>query len=313
MNSIITEDKKMKKLIQLAETVAHSKATVLIQGESGTGKELIAHFIHQNSSRNKQNFIAINCAAIPDTLLESELFGYERGAFTGAVSSKAGKFELSHQGTLLLDEISEMDLRLQAKLLRVLQEGEVDRIGGKKPIPIDTRIIATTNKNLAQQIHQGLFREDLFYRLNVVHFILPALRERLGDIKILALRFLKIFSEKNQKKVNDIHIKALEKLESYGWPGNIRELENMIERAVIMTKSSTLSTEDLTIPHAPRTDINFIQWKPGDTLDVIVKRTIIDALKYHKKNRTHTAKALGISIRTLRNKISDYRRSGIQV
>src|SRR6516164_6951194 len=193
---IITSDRRMRELIQLAKTVAGSKATVLIQGESGTGKELMASLIHENSSRSSRPFVAINCAAIPENLLESELFGYERGAFTGAVSSKAGKFEFANGGTLLLDEISEMDIRLQAKLLRVIQEGEVDRIGGRKPIPVDVRIVATTNRNLSECVQEGSFREDLFYRLNVVNLTLPPLRDRIGDVTVLSTHFMNLYSKK---------------------------------------------------------------------------------------------------------------------
>src|SRR3954469_5081543 len=202
MSEILTADHRMKELIQLAKTVAQSKATVLIQGESGTGKELVASLVHENSTRASRPFVAINCAAIPENLLESELFGYERGAFTGAVSSKAGKFEFANGGTLLLDQISEIDIRLQAKLLRVIQEGEVDRIGGRKPIPVDVRIVATSIRNLADCVKQGIFREDLFYRLNVVNLTLPPLRERIGDVRILAMRFMKHYAEKNSKQVS---------------------------------------------------------------------------------------------------------------
>src|SRR6185437_15081882 len=186
MTEIITSDRRMREMMQLAKTVAQSKATVLIQGESGTGKELMASLVHENSNRASRPFVAINCAAIPENLLESELFGYERGAFTGAVTSKAGKFEFANGGTILLDEISEMDVRLQAKLLRVIQEGEVDRIGGRKPVPVDVRIIATTNRNLSDCVKEGTFREDLFYRLNVVNVNVPPLRERLGDVRLLS-------------------------------------------------------------------------------------------------------------------------------
>jgi len=191
---IITHDRRMKDIIQLARTVAQSKATVLIQGESGTGKELMASLIHESSARSQKPFVAINCAAIPENLLESELFGYERGAFTGAVNSKAGKFEFANGGTLLLDEISEMDLKLQAKLLRVIQEGEVDRLGGRKPISVDVRIIATTNRNLADCVREGTFREDLFYRLNVVNLTLPPLRERTGDVGLIATKLLAVYA-----------------------------------------------------------------------------------------------------------------------
>ena len=320
MSEIITGDRRMLELIQLGKTVAQSKATILVQGESGTGKELIASLVHQNSTRASKPFIAINCAAIPENLLESELFGYERGAFTGAINSKAGKFELANGGTLLLDEISEMDLRLQAKLLRVIQEGEVDRIGGRKPTPVDVRIIATTNRNLSDCVREGGFREDLFYRLNVVNLTLPPLRERIGDVKILSDHFIKAYAEKNQSKVLGIHPEALGMLEAHTWAGNIRELENVLERAVITAQGTLITAAEIHIER--RTSQAQLQealaiaeggWSPGRTLDDIEKKVIIEALKYHQGNRTHTARALGISIRTLRNKIADYKREGIHV
>ncbi len=321
MNKILTADRRMLELIQLARTVAQSKATILIQGESGTGKELIASLVHQSSSRAGKPFIAINCAAIPENLLESELFGYERGAFTGANSSKAGKFELATGGTLLLDEISEMEIRLQAKLLRVIQEGEVDRIGGRKPIPVDVRMLATTNRNLSDCVREGIFREDLFYRLNVVHLTLPPLRERIGDVKILADFFIKSYAQKNSKVIPSLSKDALALLESHSWPGNIRELENVIERAVITLQDNIIGSQDLHIQKkesgsnllsqmAERAEKN---WVPGKTLEDIERYVILEALEYHNGNRTHTAKALGISIRTLRNKIADYKTIGIFV
>lgn len=319
MTEILTADRKMRELIQLAKTVAQSKATILIQGESGTGKELMASLIHENSNRLGKPLVAINCAAIPENLLESELFGYERGAFTGAITSKAGKFELANGGTLLLDEISEMDIRLQAKLLRVLQESEVDRIGGRKPIGVDVRIIATTNRNLSECVKTGLFREDLFYRLNVVNLTLPPLRERIGDSRVLATYFLKIYAEKNGKQMTGFTPEALALVEAHLWPGNIRELENVIERALITAQSNIISSNDIHIerrdisPKAMESMIANLEknWAPGRTLNEIEKSVIIDALQYHKGNRTHTAKALGISIRTLRNKIAEYKKDGI--
>jgi transcriptional regulator with PAS, ATPase and Fis domain len=318
MNHIVTSDLKMKELIELAKTVAQSKATVLIQGESGTGKELIAELIHQNSTRANKPFVAINCAAIPENLLESELFGYERGAFTGAVTSKAGKFEFANGGTILLDEISEMDIRLQAKLLRVIQEGEVDRIGGRKPVSVDVRIIATTNRNLAEEAKSGQFREDLYYRLNVVNLTLPPLRERIGDVKNLSEFFMKQYAEKNSKALQGFSSDAMNVLNSHTWPGNIRELENVIERAVITSKENLVSAKDIFIQRAqgtlnlsPESTEKKDNWAPGQTLDDIERSVIIAALQYHSGNRTHTAKALGISIRTLRNKLADYRKIGI--
>lgn len=321
MTEIITSDRRMREMIQLAKTVAQSKATVLIQGESGTGKELMASLVHENSNRASRPFVAINCAAIPENLLESELFGYERGAFTGAVTSKAGKFEFANGGTILLDEISEMDVRLQAKLLRVIQEGEVDRIGGRKPIPVDVRIIATTNRNLSDCVKEGTFREDLFYRLNVVNIGVPPLRERLGDVKLLSAHFKALYCSKNEKDALEFSAEAMSLLEGHVWPGNVRELENVIERAVITANEGLIGQGDIVIERRPETVALATElakavekaWSPGRTLDDIERNVILEALTYHQGNRTHTAKALGISIRTLRNKLADYRRIGINV
>jgi two-component system response regulator FlrC len=323
MSVIVTKDRQMLELMNLAKTVAQSKATVLIQGESGTGKELMATLVHQSSQRAGRPFVALNCAAIPENLLESELFGYERGAFTGAVSAKAGKFEFANGGTILLDEISEMDIRLQAKLLRVIQEGEVDRIGARRPIPVDVRIIATTNRNLADCVKEGSFREDLFYRLNVVNLTLPNLRDRIGDVKILAESFVKIYAEKNRKPVSGCSQEALAMLEMHTWPGNVRELENVIERAVITSMGMLIQSKDIAIERrslsetidlsnsASASSLDKSAWAPGETLNDIERSVILQALSYHQGNRTHTAKALGISIRTLRNKLADYRKIGI--
>ncbi|MDR3606750.1 MAG: sigma-54 dependent transcriptional regulator [Oligoflexia bacterium] len=328
MSEIVTADRRMRELIQLAKTVAQSKATVLIQGESGTGKELMASLVHENSSRASRPFVAINCAAIPENLLESELFGYERGAFTGAVTSKAGKFEFANGGTLLLDEISEMDIRLQAKLLRVIQQGEVDRIGGRRPIPVDVRIIATSNRNLSDCVRDGSFREDLFYRLNVVNLTVPPLRERVGDVRLLSQHFIAIYSERNSRVISNLSTEALSLLESHVWQGNVRELENVIERAVITAQDGVILPRDV---HIERRGSQFqdgalsladfgqagaglnggAPWAPGQTLNDIEQKVILGALEYHKGNRTHTARALGISIRTLRNKLADYRKLGI--
>ena len=326
---ILTSDRRMRELIQLARTVAQSKATVLIQGQSGTGKELMAGLVHDHSSRATRPFVAINCAAIPENLLESELFGYERGAFTGAVSSKAGKFEFANGGTLLLDEISEMDIRLQAKLLRVIQEGEVDRIGGRRPIPVDVRIIATTNRNLADCVRDGTFRQDLFYRLNVVNLTIPPLAERLGDVRLLSEEFMRVYAARNQKAVTAFSAEAMSLLESHTWPGNVRELENVIERSLIVAEGAEILPRHISIerpsPSASALMPDLSEegetsearpgrgWTPGRTLDDIEREVILKALQYHSGNRTHTAKALGISIRTLRNKLADYRRLGIHV
>ena len=330
MSELITADRRMKDLIQLAKTVAQSKATVLIQGESGTGKEIMASLIHEQSNRALKSFVAINCATIPENLLESELFGYERGAFTGAVSSKAGKFEFANGGTLLLSEISEMDVRLQAKLLHVIQESEVDRIGGRRPIAIDVRIIATTNKNLSECVKKGSFREDLFSRLNVVNLTIPPLRERIGDVRILADHFGAVYANRNGRMPAEIAEDAFMKLDAHVWPGNVRELEQVMERAVITSASSVLSSSDIflerksenlmsqnsvsmeaSVLSTDNEDMN--GWAPGRTLDDIERRVIIEALSYHQGNRTHTARSLGISIRTLRNKLADYRRLGLNL
>jgi len=317
MSNIKTADLRMRELLELAKTVAQSKATVLIQGESGTGKELLANAIHQDSARNSRPFIALNCAAIPENLLESELFGYERGAFTGAMSNRAGKFELANGGTILLDEISEMDIRLQAKLLRVIQEGEVDRIGGKNPIPVNVRVIATTNKNLSDCVREGSFRQDLYYRLNVVNLTIPPLRERMGDVSLLAKSFVLKFSEANGKQIEGFSDDATRLMDSYNWPGNVRELENVVERAVITARGVEIVSSDLQMERKNQALLQEVsersQWEPGETLDDIERNVIIKALQYHNGNRTHTARALGISIRTLRNKLADYRQLGIQI
>jgi two-component system response regulator FlrC len=321
MSEIMTSDRRMRELITLARTVAQSKATVLVQGESGTGKELMALLIHENSQRASKPFVAINCAAIPENLLESELFGYERGAFTGAVTSKAGKFEFANGGTILLDEISEMDIRLQAKLLRVIQEGEVDRIGGRKPVPVDVRIIATTNRNLTECIKEGSFREDLFYRLNVVNLTMPPLRERLGDVRLLTTHFVQMYATKNGCLAQPVSENAMALLDSHSWPGNVRELENVVERAVLTAKGGPITEKDIHIERRDAVRGALLEsgeaadrsWTPGRTLDDIERNVILEALQYHSGNRTHTAKSLGISIRTLRNKLADYRRLGIQV
>ncbi len=316
MESIITQDKAMLDVIALAKTVASSKATVLLQGESGTGKELIASLIHQESTRSAKPFLAINCAAIPDNLLESELFGYEKGSFTGALQQgKQGKFELAHGGTLLLDEIAEMDMKLQAKLLRALQEGDIDRIGSKKSISVDVRIIASTNQMLSEAVARGVFREDLFYRLNVVTMTLPRLKNRLGDIDILTNFFMNKHAEKHARPILELSADARSKLNAHVWPGNVRELENMVERVILThtDASAPVAASEIEFSSIGKIRQGDRNWSPGKTLDDIERNVIIEALGYHQGNRTHTAKALGISIRTLRNKISDYKTIGIKL
>lgn len=297
---IITEDPEMKKIISLAGNIAGSDITVLITGESGTGKELLARYIHRASRRKDAPFIAVNCAAIPDNLLESELFGHEKGAFTGAVDKKAGKFELANGGTILFDEIGEMSLTLQAKLLRVLQEREVDRIGGKKPVPIDVRIIATTNRDLKKECGEGRFREDLYYRLNVFPIRIPPLRERKKDIPVLAWYFIKKFSAILGKNITGISKEALEALMNRPWRGNVRELENVIQRAAIISLDDTIKPEDLMFD-----DIN----TPQNTgrIREMEKDLILRTLEEVDGNKTRAAKILGVSVRTIRNKLNEYK------
>ncbi|MEE8433436.1 MAG: sigma-54 dependent transcriptional regulator, partial [bacterium] len=253
---LITADQDMLQLLGVAENVAQSKATILVQSESGTGKELLARFIHERSDRAEGPFVAVNCAALPDTLLESELFGHRKGAFTGAIQDHKGRFEQASGGTILLDEISEMALSLQAKLLRVLQEYEVDRIGGKEPIPVDVRVIATTNRDLFAFIEEGKFREDLYYRLNVIPLVLPPLRERKGDIPLLADHFVRMHAEKNGRGTATILPEAMEVLCHYNWRGNVRELENVMERALLLCGGKEIEpahlmmTQGALSPHA---------------------------------------------------------------
>jgi two-component system response regulator AtoC len=304
---IITRDRGMLEILDLCKRVAPSKATVLIQGESGTGKELFARFIHRNSQRSQVSYIAVNCASLPESLLESELFGHEKGAFTGAICRKIGKFELAHRGTILLDEISEMNTLLQAKILRVLQESEVDRIGGRQPIPVDIRVIATTNQNLEACISKGEFREDLYYRLNVISLKLPSLRERTDDIELLAQYFLKQFSEIYGKPMQSISENALSWLKKQEWRGNVRELKNTIERAVLISSQRILTLQDFGSEEPVNAEENLAEDSSTLSLQKMEKRLIFRALEKTNGNRTHAAKILGISIRTLRNKLSEYK------
>lgn len=312
--SMLGDDPSMKKVLSLAEGVAMSQATVLVQGESGTGKELLARFIHSRSPRGHRPFIAVNCAALPDGLLESELFGHERGAFTGALVRKQGKFEMAHQGTILLDEISEMNLGLQAKLLRVLQEREVDRIGGREPIQINIRVIATTNRSLRHEVEQGRFREDLYYRLNVFPITLPPLRERPSDIPVLARHFVRATAARNGLATPKISDAALAVLLGRAWKGNVRELENAVERAVLLSAGELIGPEHVMVEEPPPIgsvgaalplSINAVP--ANGSLWEMERDLIMQTLERVKGNRTHAAKALGISIRTLRNKLREYR------
>jgi len=314
---IVTRDPVMIRILEVAEAVAKSDATVLIQGESGTGKELIARLVHTASARARQPFVAVNCAALPANLLESELFGHEKGSFTGAQQRKIGKFELAHGGTILLDEISEMDLALQAKLLRVLQEREVDRVGGKDPISIDVRVLATTNRNLDEAVKAGSFRADLFYRLNVIPITLPPLRDRIGDVRLLAEHFMKLYLGAKAPALSD---DVLQVLNHHRWPGNIRELQNAVERAAILSGGRSPSEGDFfierigakvekieveTASEAQSADKKVVL-RSGMTVQEVEKTLIIETLKATNNNRTQAADLLGISIRTLRNKLHEY-------
>ena len=319
-HALIYGDKKTESILKIAKQVAPSEANILLTGESGTGKEIFSRFIHDNSKRANKKFVAVNCAAIPETLLESELFGYEKGAFTGAVARRIGKFEEASDGTLLLDEISEMDIKIQAKLLRAIQEKEIDRIGGKTPIKVNTRIIATSNRNLAEAVKNGMFRQDLYYRLNVVNIDIPPLRERKDDIVVLAKHFVKKYSELNEIPLKPLAKSAEEKLLNYLWLGNVRELENTIHRAVLMSTGDEI-TADSIILNDPDSVIN----KPevgeemsgaefvGRTVANMERCLIIDTLKHTMGNRSVAANILGISIRTLRNKLKQYEEEGVSI
>ena len=306
---IITRNPELLAILRQAKSIAPSKATVLIQGESGTGKELLAAYIHRCGQRPEAPYVALNCAALPDTLAESELFGHEKGSFTGAVGRKIGKFELAKNGTVVLDEIGEMPLPLQAKLLRVLQEKEIDRIGGAHPIPIDARVIAISNVDLKKAIAAGKFREDLYYRINVIPLTLPPLRQRKDDIVLLARHFMEKYSRLNRKNVVGLGEAAVEMLLKHSWNGNVRELENIIERAVLISSGEHILPENLLMEpsesgaQAPAEP----DLKVGITVRDMEKDLIFRTLEKVNDNRTHAADLLGISIRTLRNKLREYK------
>ncbi len=324
-HALIYRDPAMADVLKLADQVAPSEASIIITGPSGTGKELMARYVHEKSRRIGSRFVAINCAAIPENLLESELFGHERGAFTGAVAKRVGKFEEANGGTLLLDEVSEMDPRLQAKLLRAIQEKEIDRVGGNKPVKVDVRIIATSNQNLEQEVARGNFREDLYFRLNVLNLRLPALKDRPKDIEILAEHFVGKYS-----KANDIDLRPLAKdtkrrLMDYGWPGNVRELENTIHRAILLASGAEITVEAILLQPPLFAGGTEGAGSPGveqdaDTKGLVGRKVadverdlIIDTLHHCLGNRTHAANILGISIRTLRNKLKQYVGDGVSV
>ena len=309
---IIGYSERLKRILDTVDTIANTRATVLITGENGTGKELVARRIHNLSDRQDKSFVKINCAAIPEGTLESELFGHEKGSFTSAYKWHPGKFEQADQGTLLLDEIGEIPSHIQAKLLRVLQEREIDRVGGRQPIPVNVRIISTTNKNLLQEIREGRFREDLYYRLNVVNIEVPPLRERREDIILLANHFIEIYCRENNKSMKKLSDAALKKLQTGIWRGNIRELENCIERAVILCDKDTITEaffnfDENTLPNPSRYDdiINCC------TIAEAERFMIEERLKRFNSNRTKAANDLGISVRTLRNKLKLYREQDI--
>ncbi len=304
---IIGKSRAMRALFESLSLVAPSDATVLIYGESGTGKELVANAIHQNSPRARKPFIKVSCAALPETLLESELFGHERGAFTGAITRKAGRFQLANQGTIFLDEVREMSSATQVKLLRVLQEREFEPLGSTKTIQVDIRVIAATNKDLEAEVKEGEFREDLFYRLNVVPIRLPLLRERKEDIPLLAEHYFNLYREKSKSPVKGFLPKTMDMIMRYEWPGNIRELENAVERAVLFCQSEYISPGDL--PSALQTGQNgrsLVSVPSGMTLKEVEKEVIMSCLAETKGNRTQTAKVLGISRKTLQNKMKEY-------
>lgn len=310
-NLLIAESETMRKILSDVSKIAKSSSSVFISGESGTGKEMVAHAIHAQSHRTMQPFIKVNCAAIPTSLLESEFFGHEKGAFTGAINKKLGRFELADKGTLLLDEVSEIPIELQSKLLRAVQEMEFERVGGIRPIQVDVRLISTSNRSMKEAVEQKAFREDLYYRLNVVPIHIPPLRDRREDILPLAEFFLNRLCHENQKPIKRLSAAARQKLLDYHWPGNIRELANVIERTVVMNASETLEPHQLYIelscpvPYkaAPSSTL-----PAGLTLAELEKRLILETLEREKNNRTKTAQVLDISIRTLRNKLQSYLR-----
>ena len=318
-HALIYGDKKTEAILKMAKQIAPSEASVLLTGSSGTGKEIFSRFVHDNSKRANQKFVAVNCAAIPEALLESELFGYEKGAFTGAVSRRIGKFEEASGGTLLLDEISEMDISLQAKLLRAIQEKEIDRLGGKSPIKVDTRIIATSNRNLEKCVLDGTFRQDLYYRLNVININIPDLKDRTGDIIVLAKHFIKKYSELNDLSMKDLSAKAEELLLNYLWPGNVRELENTMHRAVLLSTGDEIDEAAIILqtPSAVREVKEEIKKEDtllvGKTVAEVERKLILDTMEDTMWNRSAAATILGISIRTLRNKLKQYQEEGFSI
>ncbi|PYN45513.1 MAG: DNA-binding response regulator [Candidatus Rokuibacteriota bacterium] len=294
-----------RRMLTLVEQTADSSATILIQGESGTGKELVARTIHERSARRNGPFIAVNCAALPETLLESELFGYEKGAFTGAAGRKEGRFELAHGGTLFLDEVGDLSLVTQPKILRVLQEGEFERLGGTRTLQVDVRIVAATNQDVAEMVKEKRFREDLYYRLNVITIRVPPLRERPEDIRVLAQHYLRVYGAKNSRKLEGFTGEAIDRLEAYAWPGNVRELENLIERSVLLARKDRIDAEDLPeeVMGVKRPPRDAILELIGTPLADIERRLLDETLRITGGNKTQAAKLLGIDVRTVARKL----------
>jgi DNA-binding NtrC family response regulator len=326
-NKLVFADPAMKDVVALAEQIAPSSASVLINGETGTGKEVMASYLHSHSTRADKPFVCVNCAAIPENLLESELFGHEKGAFTGAIARRIGKFEEANGGTLLLDEISEMDIQLQAKLLRAIQEKMIDRVGGTKPVSVDIRIIATSNRDLAEAVAEKTFREDLLFRLNVVTLKIPPLRQRPIDIEVLSQHFAKKYAESNGLSERQIDESAMVKLKANPWKGNVRELENTIHRAVLLCQGDTITGDAILMPDGSATpaeqaapsstgsESNMAATSPlvGRKVADVEKDLILNTLDHCFGNRTHAANILGISIRTLRNKLKLYSDDGVEI
>ena len=319
---MVARDPAMLATIRRAEQVASAEASVLITGESGTGKEVLARHIHRRSRRASGPFVALNCAAIPENLLESELFGHEKGAFSGALARRLGKFEAANGGTLLLDEISEMDLRLQSKLLRAIQEREIDRLGGSGPVRVNVRILATSNRDLPAEAAAGRFREDLYFRLNVVSLRIPPLRERPGDIPVLAEHYARHYAEVNGLPARPVSAAALLRLASHGWRGNVRELENTLHRAVLLADGGEIDAAAIELPSDGRRPASTdatpgsqggVASLVGRTMDEVERDLILETLSHTLGNRTHAATILGISIRALRNKLRDYASQGMPV
>jgi DNA-binding NtrC family response regulator len=303
---LVGHSQVFRKTMELIEQVAMSQATILIQGESGTGKELAAKTIQNLSNRKEKPFVVLNCGALPESIIESELFGYVKGAFTGADRNRQGRFVKAHKGTLFLDEIGELSPGIQVKLLRVLQEGEFEPLGSDKTIKVDVRFLAASNKNLAKEVEAGNFRKDLYYRLNVISVTLPSLRERKEDLPLLSTHFLNISNDKNNKSIKGVSQKVQDVFDSYSWPGNVRELENIIERAVVLSKSDFIELEDLPFEISSIPSIkSFIRVKIGTSLEEIEKTIIKETLNFTNGNKTDAAKLLGIAKRTIYRRLAD--------